>query len=147
MPIIIYGTRGLTSHLQSGEFYCPGCQAKGDFQLKQVRRWFTLFFIPIFPVSGPQRYVECQHCRGNFHEEVLELKEPSPEERFLSKMYDQLLRGSSLESVKKRMIEADFDQREAEQILHQMTKGKTWGCVSCGKRYLTKFKRCPTCEA
>ncbi|HEV3143230.1 MAG TPA: zinc ribbon domain-containing protein [Gemmataceae bacterium] len=147
MPIIIYGTRGRTKHLEDGEFYCPQCDARGDYQLMLVRRWVTIFFVPIFPISGGQVYVECRHCGGTFTEDVFDLKEPTPEERYLGKMYDLLLRGRSIESVKKRMMEEGYSDSDAERLLDEVTQGKTWGCVQCGERFLKKFKRCPHCEA
>ena len=147
MPIIIYGTRGLTKHLEDGDFYCPQCDAGGDYHLMQTRRWLTLFFIPIFPVSGATHYVECQHCRGTFTEDVFDLKEPTKEERYLGKMYDLLLRSRSIESVKRRMAEEGYSDADAERLLEEITEGKIWGCLQCGERYLKKFKKCPQCEA
>ncbi len=43
--------------------------ASGD--LKQVRTFFTLYFIPIIPMSVAGRYVECTSCGGSFAEEAM----------------------------------------------------------------------------
>src|SRR5262245_9894429 len=45
---------------------CPRCNIEADFVSKSVRHWFTLFFVPLFPVSGKQRFSECTHCRMTF---------------------------------------------------------------------------------
>lgn len=70
--IIIWGSRGITSTLGSGSFRCPGCKRKTDYFHKQVRPFFTIYFIPIFPTGAGQRYVECTRCQNVFYEHVLE---------------------------------------------------------------------------
>jgi len=39
--------------------------------LKQVRNFFTLYFIPLIPLNVSGRYVECSSCGGTFAEEAL----------------------------------------------------------------------------
>jgi hypothetical protein len=47
--------------------------------LQQARRWFTLFFLPIFPVSKPiGDQVQCTTCHTSFRPEVLDA--PTSEE-------------------------------------------------------------------
>ena len=36
----------------SGQFHCPNCNIKEEYGKKYVQDWFTLFFIPVFPISG-----------------------------------------------------------------------------------------------
>jgi hypothetical protein len=58
----------------TGEFFCPRCNGDRTYELKGVRRWFTLFFIPIFPISGNKSvHVHCTTCQGNFAESALNL--------------------------------------------------------------------------
>jgi tellurite resistance protein len=69
--LIIFGTRGVTSTVESGDFYCPSCDKKQRYEHKRVRRFFTLYFIPIIPLDTVGEYVECQTCRGTFKLAVL----------------------------------------------------------------------------
>lgn len=69
--LIIFGTRGVTSSVATGQFNCPGCAAKRAFVHKRVRRFFTLYFIPIIPLDVVGEYVECQQCRSTYRPEVL----------------------------------------------------------------------------
>lgn len=69
--MIIWGTRGLTSQVQAGEFHCPRCGSARPYSLKRVRNFFTLYFIPIIPLNVAGRYVECRSCGGTFTEETL----------------------------------------------------------------------------
>jgi tellurite resistance protein len=50
----------------------PGA-ASFRYVLQRLRRWFTLFFLPIFSVSGPKaEQVKCQTCGTAFRSEVLQ---------------------------------------------------------------------------
>ena len=53
--MIIFGTRGVTWNGESGEFVCPGCGGTTQqYTRKTIRRFFTLYFIPLIPLD---RYV------------------------------------------------------------------------------------------
>jgi tellurite resistance protein len=70
--LIIFGTRGVTMNVANGQFNCPSCAKKRAYVTKRVRRFFTLYFIPIIPLDTLGEYVECQHCKGTYQPEVLE---------------------------------------------------------------------------
>jgi len=70
--ILIAGLRARAKTIATGEFFCAHCGADRSYVLQQVRRWFTFFFIPIFPVGkvlGEQ--VKCTTCGTGFRPEVL----------------------------------------------------------------------------
>lgn len=69
--MIIWGTRGITSTNQTAQFHCPQCDAPRNGSVKQVRRFFTIYFIPLIPLDVAGKYVECSACRGTFDEAVL----------------------------------------------------------------------------
>ena len=69
--MIIYGTRGLKSKVKSGEFYCPQCSRTQSYDRYKVRRWFTLYFIPLIPLKSAGVYLECQGCLGTFETDAL----------------------------------------------------------------------------
>lgn len=63
--MIIFGSRGTTRFVASLFFVCSICGTPAAHQLYRVRRWFTLFFLPIFPL-GHGKYVEqCAMCGGS----------------------------------------------------------------------------------
>lgn len=70
---IIYGTRGVTYCKDRGIFFCPTCAEHNRFRRQRVRRFFTLFFIPMVPLDLLVEYVECQRCFHKFRDDVLEL--------------------------------------------------------------------------
>ena len=69
--MIIWGSRGVTSTVDSTQFHCPQCNMSRSCGLKEVRNYFTLYFIPIIPLNVAGRYVECSSCGGTFAEEAL----------------------------------------------------------------------------
>lgn len=71
MPFIIFGTKGVTSTSDSGRFHCPQCRTERTYEHKNVRRFFTLFFVPLIPLDTLGEYVECQLCRTNYNTSVL----------------------------------------------------------------------------
>ncbi|TWU42079.1 zinc-ribbon domain-containing protein [Novipirellula artificiosorum] len=69
--MIIWGSRGLTSTVEATQFHCPQCSTMRSGSLKQVRNFFTLYFIPLIPLNVAGRFVECSSCGGTFAEEIL----------------------------------------------------------------------------
>lgn len=72
MPVylIIFGTRGVQTRAGSGRFHCPTCGPQG-YTHTNVRRFFTLYFIPVIPLDLVGEYVECDYCTSTYHPDVL----------------------------------------------------------------------------
>ncbi|HSA51431.1 MAG TPA: zinc ribbon domain-containing protein [Yinghuangia sp.] len=71
-PMLIWGFKTLFKTLSEGVFFCPQCGGDRSYQLKLARRWFTLFFIPVFTYKQDGVHVECQVCKGTFAETALQ---------------------------------------------------------------------------
>lgn len=71
--MIIWGWRNRDIQVAAGTFFCPGCQAHSAYTLQRVSRYFTLYFIPLFPTQTHGEYVSCLRCRGNYRTSVLSL--------------------------------------------------------------------------
>ncbi|TVQ29917.1 MAG: zinc-ribbon domain-containing protein [Phycisphaeraceae bacterium] len=69
--MIIWGSRGVTSIKARTRFICPVCQCESACDHKRVRRFFTLYFIPIIPLGTHSEYVECKKCGKAFEPEAL----------------------------------------------------------------------------
>ncbi|MBL25310.1 MAG: hypothetical protein CMM48_15610 [Rhodospirillaceae bacterium] len=81
---IIFGTRGVTSTPDRGSFHCPQCGLQCSYALKSVRRFFTLYFIPLIPLDKLSEYVECDSCKGTFNSGVLSFDPAAEREAFLA---------------------------------------------------------------
>ena len=73
LMIIIFGNGPKYFIEAEGKFICPNCNFIKRYLVKTSRDYFRLFFIPIIPVGEKsQPYVECQHCKNNWHTNVLD---------------------------------------------------------------------------
>jgi len=71
---LIFGIRGRLSVIGSGTFHCGRCGGDRSYVVEGIRRWFTFFFIPVFPISGIlSRRVRCTSCHGLYDPGVLEI--------------------------------------------------------------------------
>jgi hypothetical protein len=41
---------------------CRGCGNPAAHTLKRVGKWFTIFFIPAFPIARTRYYTQCTFC-------------------------------------------------------------------------------------
>lgn len=70
--LVIFGTRGRSHTIGSGQFYCPREGGDRRYEHKEARRWFTLFFIPLIPLDRLGDYIECTTCNSTYYPTVLE---------------------------------------------------------------------------
>lgn len=74
--ILFFGTRPISSSDPSAaavDTICPNCHHHSRIIGKTYRNWFTLFFIPMFPVSGTKTFSQCTHCGAQFPVPLSEL--------------------------------------------------------------------------
>lgn len=72
LGLIIFGTRGVTYGSEGGQFFCPDCEGKESYLHKKVRRFFTLYFIPVIPLDMLGEYIECQRCTSTYKTTILD---------------------------------------------------------------------------
>lgn len=70
--MIIFGSRGIRRKGESGTFFCPQCNGARQYTRQKMRRFFTLYFIPIIPLDVIGEYIECNYCHGTFRPEILQ---------------------------------------------------------------------------
>ncbi|GIW91970.1 MAG: hypothetical protein KatS3mg110_4602 [Pirellulaceae bacterium] len=93
--MIIIGEMDLTFTSGSGTFFCPTCRTSRAFVQKKVRRFLTLYFIPVIPLHVVSEQVICQGCRGKFPVEAV---------NFTEEMYRELARREFAEDVRRVMV-------------------------------------------
>lgn len=89
--MIIFGTRGVTTTHEKGVFYCPACGPGSDFRWRRVRRFFTLYFIPLIPLDKLGEFIECGQCKGTYDPRVLEYN-PASEALRIQGLFQDVLR-------------------------------------------------------
>lgn len=78
--MFIFGSGFRDTLMESGQFDCPVCLAKTQFEHLRKRRWVTFFFIPFIPISSTKDFIRCQACQSVMPIEAL-LGESSPPAR------------------------------------------------------------------
>ncbi|WP_433473430.1 hypothetical protein ACQPZP_31995 [Spirillospora sp. CA-142024] len=87
--MIIFGWRVVFFTLTRGIFHCPSCGGDRDYRRRQGRNFFTLFFIPVIPLTkAGGEFVECDTCHGRWNPGVLSV----PTTAQLAQMPAMLLR-------------------------------------------------------
>ncbi|MBA3391163.1 MAG: TerB family tellurite resistance protein [Deltaproteobacteria bacterium] len=81
LGLIFFGTRGVTYGSEGGEFHCPDCEGKEQYRHRKVRRFFTLYFIPLIPLDLLGEYIECQRCTSTYKTSILDFDPKAAEAR------------------------------------------------------------------
>jgi hypothetical protein len=71
LGLIIFGRRTMHKVATHGTFDCPRCGPQRGFTHKQVKRWFTLYFIPVIPLGIAGEFVECKSCAATYGIEII----------------------------------------------------------------------------
>lgn len=79
--MIIWGSKNVEKVTGQGMFHCPGCGGQQGYKHKAVKRYFTLYFIPLFPMSTVAEFVSCDRCSGNYKLSVLDYNPKLLEDR------------------------------------------------------------------
>ena len=94
--MILIGTTDLTRKVDAGNFYCPHCDANENYQLKSVRSFLTLYFIPIVPLSPAEQFVLCDHCKSRWDPSVLDVDMAEAKRNVREQFAESVMRASVL---------------------------------------------------
>jgi hypothetical protein len=74
MPaFIIWGLRVIYRTLGNGVFFCRRCGGDRAYRHRAGRRYITVFFIPLIPLTKTGEHVQCRKCKTRYVTEVLKL--------------------------------------------------------------------------
>ena len=74
MPaFILWGLRVIYRTLGSGVFFCRRCGGDRAYRHRAGRRYITVFFIPLIPLTKTGEHVQCRKCKTRYVTEVLRL--------------------------------------------------------------------------
>lgn len=120
--IILFGTKGIESTVDSGVFLCPTCRCQRPYTRKVVKRWFTLFFIPVLPLGEAGRFVSCDHCGVSYDEKVLGQSQQAiaDEQAFLSWYHFAVRRIMIFVAASDGVVD-QADRQTIRSIYQQMT--------------------------
>ena len=110
--MIFFGTRGVHSNAGQGHFHCPSCRCQQPYKHKRVRRFFTLYFIPLIPLDSVGEYVECDTCSHTFEPEVLQY-DPSAGQAEFEVQFHKAIKRVMVEMI---MADGVMDEDETNTV-------------------------------
>ena len=123
--MIIFGTKGRSIKMDSGEFNCPNCNKKMTYDKKCVQDWFTLYWIPIFPVgSKGNEHIECETCSNTYHLDVIDYQPTGLSDEEMSSEYEKALQNVlCLMMLADNKVE-DEEVKTVSDIFNKLTNNK-----------------------
>ncbi|MBN1304958.1 MAG: zinc-ribbon domain-containing protein [Anaerolineales bacterium] len=145
--MIIWGSKGKIKNIGSGQFYCPRCQSLRHYLHKEVGKYFTLYFIPLFQTEKAGEFIECQTCFTPFEKSVLDYdpKAISDIQDLVLAIQDDIEAGLPLNVIYQGMVENGASKDAANNIIAMATNGKMKVCNSCQLLYTATHNFCPGC--
>ncbi len=114
---ILFGTRGITFGGKAGTFHCPRCGPDTTYLHRTVRRFFTLYFIPVIPLDKMCEFIECANCKGKFTTDVLAFDPEQERKRAEGEYYEHIKRIMILTSL----IEGEPSGEQLDAVRHVCT--------------------------
>jgi hypothetical protein len=71
--LLIWGLRVFYHTVSQGTFHCRTCGGDRRYRQRAGRRFFTLFFIPVIPLTKTGAHVQCMTCKTRYVTDVLSL--------------------------------------------------------------------------
>ncbi|HEY8044265.1 MAG TPA: zinc-ribbon domain-containing protein [Streptosporangiaceae bacterium] len=71
--LLIWGLRVFYHTVSQGTFHCRTCGGDRQYRQRRGRRFFTLFFIPVIPLTKAGEHVQCMTCKTRYVTDVLSL--------------------------------------------------------------------------
>jgi transcription elongation factor Elf1 len=147
--MIIFGTRAKTKDLDAGQFFCPHCQEMRQYVRKQARPYFTLYFLPVFPVGKGSEFVECQTCHLAFEPGVLSMKAPERKADLatqINRIKTRLESGTPVEYVTRDLTGAGVEWDVARAMVDAQIGPARNVCDVCGLAYASTVTTCAECH-
>jgi len=64
--MIIYGTKTVGSTVKSGKFNCPNCRRQESYKLRNYKKYFHIFFIPLLQMRDLGDELSCFFCNTSY---------------------------------------------------------------------------------
>jgi tellurite resistance protein len=114
--MIIWGSKARTFTESSGNFYCPECDDYKAYESKKVKKYFTLYFIPLFPTSDLGEYIECGKCKSTFKNSVLNY-DPKARDLEIRALYFSASRDIMISIA---LADGKIESSEVDQIMNSL---------------------------
>jgi hypothetical protein len=160
MLIFIWGLRVIYRTLGKGVFFCRRCGGDREYRHRTGRRFITVFFIPLIPLTKTGAHVQCLTCKTRYVTEVLKLPTTAAMQLSLAAgmraLVAAMLRVGDPDSplARRRAIEAvtgtgerDYDETALDADLAEPTESETPKIVAFGSQLQVEAREWYLAEA
>ena len=151
--MLIWGSKGRTKTVSSGEFYCPRCGERRAYELKEIGKYFTLYFIPIVKTKDLAEYVECQTCGAPFDPEIIQSSRQLEADQqtsdqiadFVASAREVLNNGIPLDVLIAEFQRNGLDKEAAIKLVMMAAGNSISKCPTCDMDYSGTLSFCSGC--
>lgn len=155
---ILFGARNRLKTVSKGEFFCPNERQRRDYELKKGSTWFTLYFIPIFPMRQMKEgIVECQSCGHTYKEDVLVVSAKLEKQfqeaaqridpvKLINNLQVTLQQGMPIEYVVRELTREGYDRDVVMEMVKSNIGTDRVHCHHCGLSYTPNVTKCSECK-
>jgi zinc-ribbon family len=143
--MIIWGSVGKETPVATGRFHCPQCNGQESYDHVRVQRFFTLYFIPLFPTQTLGEFVRCLSCKLAFKPEVLDLAPPNEMQRLVDAIDADLQSGTPVQMARRKLLNSGLAEKTADDVIASCTADGKKNCAKCNLDYASSIRRCANC--
>ncbi len=114
--MIIWGSRTSNKSISTGPFHCPRCGPDKTYEKLEVRRWFTLYFIPLIPMGTEGTFIKCRTCAGTFDTAAINYDPVVARNEFQAKLDVILVQGLLVVAAAEGPVTEDTMKRVVDQM-------------------------------
>jgi hypothetical protein len=145
MAMIIWGSVGRETSIGTGTFHCPQCNGQQLYDHRRVARYFTLYFIPLFPTETLGEFISCQGCKTPFKPEILHYEPPTELQQMVDATDADLQSGTPVQMARRKLLNAGAAEATANEIITACTPDGQRNCRKCDLSFAMKVRRCSNC--
>jgi hypothetical protein len=146
--MIIFGTKAKFNTIGSGKFHCPRCQQERDYILKEGKKYFSIYFIPIIPMGDIGQFVECSSCSMTYQPEIINYKPVKKQPdvtRYLNTIKTRLEGGHPVEYMIRDLTAEGLDREVANNMVSMAIGTERKQCPQCELSYAGHITTCNEC--
>lgn len=143
--MIFFGSRGRQIKLGEGQFNCPHCQTERPYKHMRSTVYFTLYFIPLFPIRKLGEYILCESCNQALDMRVLDYEPPSEKELLVAQTKAELEAGMPIHMMEKKLLNTGLSAKTTTDILEHASRGLLKTCTDCSFSYISTVTACTNC--
>jgi hypothetical protein len=143
--MIIWGSTGREVKVASGAFHCPQCRSQQNYDHLRVSRYFTLYFIPLFPMETLGEFVRCTSCSQAYQPAVLDFEPPTEIQLLVDSTDADLQSGTPVQMARRKLLNAGLAEKTADEVIAACTADGQRNCKKCDLAFASSVRRCSGC--